>query len=83
MKEIEIWAQLCYSLLIMSRMSFLGSFLLLVVSEEGFIFRAHLRRLVYLRDDSEFTQVDVQSVKGKESVRRLWRDLVTSSSVLF
>lgn len=54
----------------MSRMSFLGSFLLLVVSEEGFIFRAHLRRLVYLRDDSEFTQVDVQSVKGKESVRK-------------
>jgi hypothetical protein len=43
----------------------------LVVSEEGCVFRAHLRSMVYLRDDKELTQVGVQNVKEKETVGRL------------
>lgn len=62
-------------------MNFLGSSFLMVVSEEGFIFRAHLRSMVYLGDDQELARVEVQSVKEKERAGRLCRDPVTIASV--
>lgn len=41
---------------------------MLVVSEEGFVSRGHLRSMVYLKDDKDFTQVEILSVKEKGNV---------------